>query len=215
MESRMKIIVRYLMPEEAEIARLALDDEGIASYMEGAATVGMFWHLENAVGGVKLLVAETDAERATAILAKKLSSSAEGGFDGDVCPQCGAKLPPNFCVCWSCGATLDDGETSDAPPQPSSAATAIPTASADQDEDDYARSTIGDAMAWRAFAAAIIGLVFLPGLLHLYSIWTLLKLGFQDHPLSRKGSRCYYAAMCIDVIVCTTVGWFLRWLYMQ
>jgi hypothetical protein len=211
MEQRLKTIVRYLTPEEAEIARIALEDEGIASYTEGATMAGMFWHLDNAVGGAKLQVAETDAERATAILAKRLPVSVEGEQEESFCPKCGVKLPPGFCVCWSCGASLDDDETLDAhatnSPDANAAATAVQAAEDDEKEDATAA---GDAIAWRAFVAAIIGLVFLPVLLHIYSFWTLLKLGFLDHPLSSKGKRYFGAAIFIDVVVLGLAGWMLR-----
>jgi hypothetical protein len=211
MESRLKTIVRYLMPEEAEIARLALEDEGIASYVEGATTVGMCWHWENAVGGAKLQVAEADAERATAILATKLPAAAGNGLENGVCSKCGVILPPGFCVCWSCGATTDNGETSDVSSVGSSDSQAVAmTTPVTEDDDEDSITAVGDAMAWRAFAAAMIGLVFLPVLLQIYSVWTLLKLGFQDHPLSRKGKRYFGAAICIDIAVLGFVGWLLR-----
>ena len=55
---------RYL----AEMAKATLEDAGIAVYLADTEIVGNLWHLGTAVGGVKVQVAEKDAERAVAVL---------------------------------------------------------------------------------------------------------------------------------------------------
>jgi hypothetical protein len=204
MAQHMKTIVRYLMPEEAEVARLALDAEGIASYVEGEATVGWLWHMENAFGGAKLLVADEDVERALAILAKTPRQTDEGTEEETACPKCGAMLPYGFCVCWSCGESIDDA----APGEPPASANAtMPT---DEEEEAEEATAAGDAVAWRALAGAFIGLMVCPPLVNLYSLWVLLKLGVQDLPLSRKGQRNYIAALIVNLLVCCMAAWFFR-----
>jgi hypothetical protein len=53
---------------EAEIARNRLEAEGIRAVLMDRETVAMAWHVAQAIGGVKLLVAEADEERAVEIL---------------------------------------------------------------------------------------------------------------------------------------------------
>ena len=61
---------------EAQVARATLASEGIQSRLAGEQLVGVAWHLSNAIGGVRLLVAPEDLERA-----KKLLEAPEGGFE--------------------------------------------------------------------------------------------------------------------------------------
>jgi membrane protease YdiL (CAAX protease family) len=101
---------------EAKVARLALREEGVAAYLADDDLITTNWLLANAVGGVKLLVASSDADRAIDILAKyKAEERASTGdmtgkdmtfacqncketisFAGDraghveVCPKCGS-----------------------------------------------------------------------------------------------------------------------------
>lgn len=56
--------------EEAALARNRLDEEGIKTFLENENTVQLFWHMGNALGGVKLQVADTEADAARAILAE-------------------------------------------------------------------------------------------------------------------------------------------------
>src|SRR5436305_15066889 len=53
---------------EAELARNRLAEEGIAAQLGDAEAVTMLWAFSGALGGVKVLVAAEDAERAEAIL---------------------------------------------------------------------------------------------------------------------------------------------------
>lgn len=194
MSSQLKTIATFAMPEDAEVARLALEDEGIASFLENATTVGMVSWWGNAVGWVKLQVSEADEGRARAILAQK-----RVGPDTHRCFKCGASLPPNFDVCWSCQTPVDV-ESKNAGPQP------IASPSEMQPEEDIAEETDpGDAMAWRACIGASLG-IFACFLLNIYSIWLILQLALGDHPLSQKGNRYFRWAIFINLAVCFIAG---------
>lgn len=198
MSSQLKTIADFLTPEDAEVARLALEEEGIASFLENATTVGMFSWWGNAVGWVKLQVPAAEEERARAILAQKhVNADARG------CSKCGASLPPNFDVCWSCQTSVDaEGESTVSPPRADSSAM-------QPEEEDRPEETVpGDEMAWRACIAAVIGIFVCP-LLNFYSVWLLLRLAVGDHPLSRKGSRNFCWAMLVDLAVSFVIGWFI------
>jgi hypothetical protein len=204
MEHRLKTVAAFMTPEGAEVARLALEDAGIESFLEGAAAVGALWYAGNALGGVKVQVAEADVPRAREILANEEFLSAEGR----TCRHCGAYLPAGFNICWSCQAPVQDSEQAKPPEERAAVPPAVESA-----EEDVEPTSVGDATAWRALLAAILGIFLCPPLLNVYSLWILFKLGFQDPMLSRKGSRHYYIAMGVDLVVCCLVGWFVRALW--
>jgi len=58
----------------------------------------------------------------------------------------------------------------------------------------------GDAAAQRAFRAAIFGMIALPPLLHLYSLYLLVRLDFSELPLGPRAARRVRIAWVIDVV---------------
>ncbi|MFO0014509.1 MAG: DUF2007 domain-containing protein [Planctomycetota bacterium] len=58
----------YVTPEEAHVAKLALEAEEIPCYVTDSAAAGLFWYMSDALGGVKLLVAADDVARAKEVL---------------------------------------------------------------------------------------------------------------------------------------------------
>lgn len=81
----MKVIATYSKPEEAHLAAALLEGSGVAVNVRDADTVGNYWMYSNAVGGVKLEVAESAVERAIEIL--DLPKEANGLL---ACPHCGS-----------------------------------------------------------------------------------------------------------------------------
>ena len=75
MAGKMVTVATFDMPTEAHLAKGLLEANGMATFLADELTVGVAWHLSNAVGGVKLQVAENDVERATGILASREDSS--------------------------------------------------------------------------------------------------------------------------------------------
>ena len=80
MPSELVPVMRFATAPEAELARNALAEAGIQAFLEGDQTVAMAWHLSNAVGGVKLLVAPPYAARA-----RKLLEGSAAGAQGGPC----------------------------------------------------------------------------------------------------------------------------------
>lgn len=64
----------YWSPDEANLAKIHLEAQGIPVELEGATMVATAWIDANAIGGVKLLVSQHDAERATEILESHAST---------------------------------------------------------------------------------------------------------------------------------------------
>src|SRR4051812_44538032 len=66
----------------AEMARNRLEAEGIRAMVMDRETSAMAWHLTQAIGGVKLLIAARDEDRAIEIL-ERLRHHSEDDDEGD------------------------------------------------------------------------------------------------------------------------------------
>jgi len=71
----MKQIATFSKVEEAEMLRAYLEGAGIMAAVRDAHTVSADWTLSNAIGGVKVDVADTDADQAIALLGQFQSST--------------------------------------------------------------------------------------------------------------------------------------------
>ncbi len=72
MSDRLVTVASFDGPTQAQMARSALESAGIRSVLTDEATVTLFWHMSNAIGGIKVQVMEVDATRALAILEETL-----------------------------------------------------------------------------------------------------------------------------------------------
>jgi len=68
MSDEFETVRSFWSAEEAQLARIRLEMEGVHAYLEDETLVGMAWIEANAVRGAKLLVKSSDAERAKQIL---------------------------------------------------------------------------------------------------------------------------------------------------
>jgi hypothetical protein len=68
-------VATFTMPAEAYVAQNRLLAEGINAYLADEQTISMDWLLANAIGGIKLQVAEHDAPRALEVLAARHSAA--------------------------------------------------------------------------------------------------------------------------------------------
>ena len=64
----MKQVAAFTNVHEAEMLRAYLEGSGIRAYVRDSLTVTANWTLSNAIGGVKVDVADEDAERAFALV---------------------------------------------------------------------------------------------------------------------------------------------------
>jgi putative signal transducing protein len=67
-----------------------------------------------------------------------------------------------------------------------------------------------EAVAARALRAAVLGIILLPPLVNIYSLWLILKVVFRDENLSKTASRKVYAAVAVDGLVLLAVALFIR-----
>jgi len=116
MPDHLTIVAKYGTPEEAHLIRNRLESSGIRAFLDGEVTSGWAWHFANALGGVKVLVPDQDAERAAAILDE---FDEEAGDEADAwdarraaaltwtCPGCGSEVEVDLDVCPACGVAAD------------------------------------------------------------------------------------------------------------
>jgi predicted RNA-binding Zn-ribbon protein involved in translation (DUF1610 family) len=92
------VVGRFREPHLAYLAKGKLESEGIHAAVRDEYTAGIQWLHSDAIGGVKLAVAEPDAERAIAVLREDHSAEVLDdedtltGFESwDRCPKCGGQ----------------------------------------------------------------------------------------------------------------------------
>jgi hypothetical protein len=108
-------LATYWTVMPAETAKWALGEQGIAAYIADDNIVLADWFLGNAVGGVKLMVAEADAVRALAFLEQNprlLGVVQEPAKDDSLtCLSCGKPMADEDTECAGCGWSFAaDGE---------------------------------------------------------------------------------------------------------
>jgi len=64
----MPVIASYTKMEDAHLAVSKLEGSGVRAWLRDEATANIYWLYSNAIGGVKVEVAEEDYERAREIL---------------------------------------------------------------------------------------------------------------------------------------------------
>lgn len=92
--SHLVVVGRYSFPLDAQIAKSNLESAEITAYIADEHTINMQWLYSDALGGVRLMVSESDVEEAKEILAQDFSAAVveESGDDIDstfrVCSYC-------------------------------------------------------------------------------------------------------------------------------
>ncbi len=90
MDEKIIKVASFFDYTQAEIAKIALEAEGIECFLSGENFVATYWLYANADGGIKLYIKESDKERAEAIL-KTIYKPDETDKDTSYdlrCPKC-------------------------------------------------------------------------------------------------------------------------------
>jgi predicted RNA-binding Zn-ribbon protein involved in translation (DUF1610 family) len=88
-------IAHYRDFPPAGLAQSILEAEGITCFLDNQYTVGINWLYSNALGGIKLSVAEQDAEETRKILEaysfpqQDIERTEVGQLEDSACPKCG------------------------------------------------------------------------------------------------------------------------------
>lgn len=85
------VVQSFSFPYEAQIAKTQLEAAGIPARIENEHTINMDWLYSNTLGGVRLLVLESDLEEARTLLAQDFSKELQQQFGlSENCPNCGS-----------------------------------------------------------------------------------------------------------------------------
>lgn len=86
------MIRRFRDLPDASIAKSMLDSAGIESFLVDDNLIGLHWFYSNAVGGIKLLVRQEDADTANKLLDQNVPANFNvegvGEFEQPRCPRC-------------------------------------------------------------------------------------------------------------------------------
>ncbi|MBL8866735.1 MAG: DUF2007 domain-containing protein [Planctomycetia bacterium] len=120
MDTHLVTLATYWTVMPAETAKWALGEQGIESYIADDNIVLADWFLGNAVGGVKLMVADRDAERALTFLQanpRLLGAPVPPSKDDSLCClRCGQPMAEEDENCTACGWSFaSDGEDETTP----------------------------------------------------------------------------------------------------
>ncbi|HSI61706.1 MAG TPA: DUF2007 domain-containing protein [Candidatus Saccharimonadia bacterium] len=86
-------IATFAKPEEAHLGRLRLERDGIPAYVADEHVLQLDWKLTNALGGVRLMVAEDDVEEALGILKAEPVCTEADAINSVTCPRCENQQP--------------------------------------------------------------------------------------------------------------------------
>jgi Putative prokaryotic signal transducing protein len=217
MNDEMVTLATFANTIEAEMVKNLLADEGIPAFVIGETSGTLFSGMTNLFGEVRLLVAESNLERATAILEE--DEDDEDLPETEPLPEPGTAFKAGD---WarepsSRKGTVDDSiravpGVKEAPEADAALRTEevkrVKEVEKDDDEEEDAELRVDwgpDDHAARAWKASIIGLLMFPPLLHLYSLSCLVQVFFGDESPSPAGLRKAVAAGIIDVLVIVVV----------
>ncbi len=213
---------------EAELIRNILDEHGIWAVVDGADLETLLSYIGSALGGVKVLVEKEDLHEARQLVLSQREPNNDSS-PGWYCHRCQEAIEPGFDLCWSCGqpreltnspivdspspieigtsAQIGNREEQDRHQLSSSAAqnqsTAEPETQSLSTRQTSATSEINsdaEEMLIRAWRASIFGLFLLPVILHLYSMFLLLRASAIAENFTDSGNRRFYATLVINVV---------------
>lgn len=87
---------------EAEQLRSVLEDHEVPAFVDGANANTALSHVGSALGGVRVLVSVSDAQRAAEIIESLVEEDDTSGGPW-FCGRCKKEVDGDFQVCWSCG----------------------------------------------------------------------------------------------------------------
>ena len=206
MADRLITVATFSVDFEAELVKNRLEEEGIRVSLLGETATGLY-QLGYTLGGIQVQVAEEDAERALRILAS-LPLEREVHVEGwDQSPDEDDEGPdpePETSITGRPGTTFEPATSITAHPE------TVRAEKPDAEEEKAPSMSAVDAIAFRAWRSAIIGLLMCPPLVfHIYSVAMLIWLASVPGELSERGKRRLYGAVLIDIAVFAVLGLYM------
>ncbi len=79
-------VASFSKPEEAHLLKLRLEAGGVSAYVQDENLIQMNWMYSNAIGGVRVQIADEDADQAREILQEPPATPHSAGMPA--CPKC-------------------------------------------------------------------------------------------------------------------------------
>jgi hypothetical protein len=192
MSSELVAVASFPYVMHAEQAKLHLEENGIASFLDGANAGAMLSHVGSAVG-IRLLVASSDAVQARTLL-DAIQNSPPPGSSAWYCGRCHQEVDAGFDDCWSCGRSRNEVET----PPPAELQPVMADLSTG-DAPDTAAQNSAEKLIQRAWRAALLGVAFFP--FQFYAMYLLAKAGSLNVPLSSDARRRYLRTVLLCIFI--------------
>jgi len=180
-------------PIEAGLVKNRLEEVGISAFISGDIAAGAFAGLGSAFAKIELYVPRSCLQRAFSVLEK--IQTEEYHLDAEDSTAIEARDPPS--------RPVDEHVM---------AADTHIQAAMDQEAPEEVKDLdrpitwTAEALANRAWRAAVLGLVLFPGMFHLYSLFLLVNMMFKDEEVSPSGMRKVYGALALDLAVLPIVA---------
>ena len=124
-------------PTEADMLKLALEEHGIDSMIDGSELSTTLGHIGSAIGDVRILVRAGNATEAKAIIVATREAYVAPKEDPWFCGKCLEEVEGGFEICWSCGVLREEVEA----PFPATATAIQHGEEHDIDTDSLGRET--------------------------------------------------------------------------
>ena len=198
-------------PIEAGLVKNRLEEVGISAFISGDIAAGAFAGLGSAFAKIELYVPRSCLQRAFSVLEK--IQTEEYHLDAEDSTAIEARDPPSRPVdehVMAAGTHIQAAPASDSAAdqgsEPEIAAAMDQEAPEEVKDLDRPITWTAEALANRAWRAAVLGLVLFPGMFHLYSLFLLVNMMFKDEEVSPSGMRKVYGALALDLAVLPIVA---------
>jgi hypothetical protein len=203
----------YSNPVEAEMAKNFLEDAGVTVFSAGSEVSGPFAGVDAAFASIELHVPKSQVERAARVL--ESFTEHDSALDDELAEdESSTSIREGAPDRFEDEGVVDSSSQirSGLPPEEmsgtdSSGFVHFPGGELEDealDTDDISIRRTPDGLASRAWRASFIGMIVLPPILNLYSIWLLIRMAAMDQEPSRAGLRKVYGALAIDAFVLVT-----------
>lgn len=209
-KSEFKQVASYALETEAGQFKSILEENGIPAFLDGATANTMLSYVGTALGGVRLLVRESDFDRATDILTSLADGTDSPGGDW-FCGACNEDVDAGFQVCWSCGRQRSEVERPIHATESSD--TEKPSATNDEPSANHLAEEDADAelVLKRAWRTSVIGFFLFPIVTHLYSMYLLIRATLRGKQFSPYGQKLFYMTLALNVFAGLIWSSLVRW----
>lgn len=199
-QERLVCVREFWNEGAAASASALLEENGITCTIQGGMLRTNLNYLGSIISGVKLLVAQEDAETARTLLDTEEAETTPEQTPPWTCPGCRSEVDVGFDVCWSCGGprptapvgTPETLRTGDDVQSVGAGTTSEASPTAPESEDDRAR---------RLLRGAVFTLIMVP----LFVLMLPLAFSIDRRQLSSRGTRNYWVAVLL--LLCAFLMW--------